>query len=219
MEEPAQTDPRNKRLHPILLRRIHLPAPGPPRQRDPSWWRRQLPPPPPPASVGRKRIAGERTVPGQGAVCGWEALDPRTPAPGSGLRPGSWNSHRPRLQPGGSAEEGGRALLWGKGYEGHRPGLVARRVVPASETGHPRAGGGSAKRGAEATENGHVFRDPGAPRPGCPPPRSPGQPRRSVPTAWSLTLIVPSIWPSLQPSPPIFHTLTRLQPDLAAPSD
>lgn len=30
-------------------------------------------------------------------------------------------------------------------------------------------------RGAEGRETGHVFRDPGAPRPACPPPRHPSR--------------------------------------------
>lgn len=62
----------------------------------------------------------------------------------------------------------------------------------------------------------------GTPAPRAKPARclaAPAGPAAPAPTAPSLTLIVPSIWPSLQPSPPIFHTLTRLQPDLSAPSD
>lgn len=125
----------------------------------------------------------------------------------------------PARSPAGSAVGGGRAQLWGKRGEGDRLRRGAGRIAPASETRHRTREETARSRGAEGRESGHVFRDPGAPRPVSLPPRLPGRPRRCAPTAPSLTLIVPSICPSLQPSPPIFHTLTRLQPDLAAPSD
>ena len=217
----AHRSPDTLTRTPIRLQPIHLPAPGPTRQET-----RRLaaarPPPPPSASGERKPPAAGRVprtgtgVPGSpGGSGGPGGL--RSPAAMGARLPGFHAAGPTRTQSGRQRRGRGPGFARGQGVRG-------RSLSPRSPAGRPRLRDSPPERGRRRREagvrkEGRVATSSGTPAPRAQPARRLGAPTGSAPTDRSLTLIVPSIWPSLQPSPPIFHTLTRLQPDLAAPSD
>lgn len=110
--------------------------------------------------MGTRRRAGALCLP-------VGVINPRNRAPVSDPRP---ESPHPGIQTTLSrgpvaARREGAGLRFGARGAGETVRGGAGRGTPASETCHPRAGGDGEKPGAEATESGHVFRDPGARRP------------------------------------------------------